>query len=246
MQRSSNNLVQKVLCVPFAIVLFAASLLMSKTAWASSQSGIQKIENVRDTIVMYMDSATRDGMAESSYTYEKGMLKNLKSSNTKIVRAFDYGDMFPEDYATKRRAEVNFVGLKPGTAQVTFTYKGEAHTVKVVVKKYTRPVKTLKVGSTNYARKLKKRPYTVAKYGSLSGKKLTVKAAKGWKITGKIEYAIVKNNRYRYKKIRNGGILPKGDVRGVWINLKNVKTGHIVTAYVYVNVGLPIHEPGID
>ena len=101
---------------------------------------------------------------------------NMKSSKPKVI-------------AAKKTKYGYYVYKIKKAGKTTITYNGTKYTngrsvsVKCVDKhtvyKYANPLKALKVGSTNYAGKLKKAPiYNTG--GSLEGT-VKVKAAKGWK-----------------------------------------------------------------
>ncbi len=104
---------------------------------------------------------------------------NLKSSNTKVLKASwnsNDGDL------------VMLRLRKAGKAVVSFNvvYNGQTTSLKstITVKKYQRPCATFKVGSKNYASKFKKNSYYVTSHKKTPKNKVTVKAAKGWKLAG--------------------------------------------------------------
>lgn len=114
-------------------------------------------------------------------------LKNLKSSNKSVltVKATKYKN--GNVYST----EIMAYAKKAGTATVTFKAGGKNYKVKVTVKNYTNPVSYIKVGSTKMsAAKFKKTNVANLKYSKFSNKKckITVKPAKGWKLSGKIQF----------------------------------------------------------
>ena len=114
-------------------------------------------------------------------------LKNLKSSNKSVltVKATKYknGNM----YST----EIMAYAKKAGSATVSFKAGGKSYKVKVTVKGYANPVSYIKVGGTKLsATKFKKTNVASLKYAKFANKncKITVKPAKGWKLSGKIQF----------------------------------------------------------
>lgn len=91
---------------------------------------------------------------------------------------------------------------KVGTTKITLTYvvNGEKKTksYRIVVKKYVRPCRTFKIGSTNFAPQLKKHMH-LWQQKSVSGK-LSIKTAKGWKLTR----VTLVNKRGKMRTIKNG------------------------------------------
>lgn len=104
---------------------------------------------------------------------------NLKSSKTSVLRV-SWNASDPEFIALKLR--------KPGKAVVSFNvvYNGQTTSLKstVTVKKYKRPCTTFKVGNKNYASKFKKNSLYYTSHKKTPKQKVTVKAAKGWKLAG--------------------------------------------------------------
>lgn len=79
---------------------------------------------------------------------------SFKSSNTKVIKAWTEKNA----YDKKTYPMLNL--KKPGTANLTLTYKSGTkkykYTVKVQVIKYQNPFKTFKIGNKNYASAFKK------------------------------------------------------------------------------------------
>jgi hypothetical protein len=101
---------------------------------------------------------------------------------------------------------------KTGSATLTYrlTKSGGQPSSKTVTERhkivsYKNPVKTFKVGSKNYASKLKKKPTHNVK-GAISGK-VRVKAASGWKIVKirKVKSDFLSGELASQKKVKNGG-----------------------------------------
>lgn len=150
---------------------------------------------------------------------KKTSIKNLKSSNKKIVK------VQPWD---KKLNTVKIDAYKPGKSTITgVLYEGKKKIkkfkIEVVITKYECPVATFKVGNTDYASKYKK----IASYSKSfkKGKKLkiNIKAKKGWKIE-KIEYISDKKG----KEISNNSIITcnkkHSDIRVRFTNKKKTIT----------------------
>ena len=227
MSQARRTLVRS-LCTMVAAVVVALALLPVAALADSAPAGALKISKLKGTVTTYLQG--KKGYSYVDVTCKKGKLTKVKSSNTKVVDVYPWG----EDW--KDANGFTIVGLKKGKATVTYTYKGKKYKVKVVVKKYSNPVKVLKVGKKNYARKLKKNCYIeVKKWSAWKGKKINVTPANGWKIKS-IKYISVNSNytKYSTKKVRNGGKLPKkSGVMEVIINLQNTKNGANQIVYAY-------------
>ena len=228
MSQARKNLIRS-LCSAIAAVVVALALLpVTALADSGMPSSTQKISKLKGTITIYLQDKTYGGY--SHFSCKKGKLTKAKSSNTKVVEVYPWG----EDW--KHANGITIIGNKKGKATVTYTYRGKKHRVKVVVKKYSNPLKTLKIGKKNYARKLKKASYAgIAKWKACKGKKVSVTPAKGWKIVSmRCGCYNADWSKYKAKKVRNGGKLPKaanGD--GITITLKNTKNGAYQDIYAY-------------
>lgn len=141
---------------------------------------------------------------------------SIKSSNSKVVSRYKYAISYNDcPYVTIS---------KPGTATVSFKVKTGGKTynlkTKVTVVKYTNPVKTLKVGKTNYASKFKKsNGYGLTKKDAKSGK-LQIKTKANWKIT---KIKIIDANTGAAVSAKNNTVV---DLNGKWLEItfKNTKT----------------------
>lgn len=149
----------------------------------------------------------------------RGKVSKIKSSKESVAGAW-----FTEDPRGKDNCLV-VEGMKPGTAKISYTYKGKRHTATFVFKKWTNPVKSLTIGKKQCAKYFKtstgfRYSEVYGKGGNdMAGKKLKVTAAKGWKIKS-IKYT----TSDKLKTLKNGGTVPKA-YNIVIIQLKNNKTG---------------------
>ena len=107
---------------------------------------------------------------------------------------------------------------KVGTTKISYKLGGKKKTAVLKVVKWKNPVKSFKIGSTNYASKFKK-AVNFTESIDLSAKRVAVKAARGWKVVKILYYA----GGDMPKKIKNGTTLPNG-TSFVSVVLKNKKT----------------------
>lgn len=145
---------------------------------------------------------------------------NLKSSNTKVLKAkWDKND--PEYIVLKFK--------KAGKATVSFNLvygnKTKALKSKVTVRKYQRPCSVFKVGKKNYVSQFKGKSYHRITYKGDKKYKISVKAAKGWKLKEIYYYSDKTKND---KKIKNNATIKcsgkKGSYAGVYASFQNKKT----------------------
>lgn len=143
-------------------------------------------------------------------------IKSIKSSNKKVVQ-----------YYGAERNNIWFYPRKAGKTVISFKVvnKGKTTTLKtkVTVKKYQKPCTSFKVGSKEYASKFKKEAFYYGKK-PIGRKKISVKAAKGWTVSG-ISVSYGDNTT---KKIRNKSYITFSADSGVdteiWVEFKNKKT----------------------
>lgn len=219
MSQASKTLIRS-LCSTIAAVVIAFGLLPTAALADSIDPYTLNISKLKGTLTIYRSNNSHKGFC--LFTCKKGKLTKVKSSNAKVVEVRPWGDDW------KDSSGITIVGLKKGKATITYTYKGKTRKVKVVVKKYSNPIKTLKIGKKNYAGKLKKySSVNLAKWNACNGKKLSVTPAKNWKIVSiKCSYNNGDWSEHYAKKVKNGGKLPKaanGEV--LVIVLKNTKNG---------------------
>ena len=145
-------------------------------------------------------------------------ITNLKSSNKKVLTV---SKKYQYKYTT-----LNMKLKKAGTATISFKVKIGSKTYnykcKVTVSAYTNPVKTLKIGSKNYASKFKN-----SSFYDLGGKKnhkgkLSITANKNWKIESIYIYNL-KTGKEQKVKNNKSITLKKNHTLGV--SLRNKKTG---------------------
>lgn len=160
-------------------------------------------------------------------------LTYLKSDNEQYIWGFD-GEKITKAKSSNKKVATVKVGKtdgqyfltvkekKPGTTKITFKVDGKKRTVKLVLTKYENPVKSLKIGSKQMAKKYNSYRYRAdgdTSY-SIAGKKIAVKAAPGWKLK-----AIYVGNweTDKVKKVKSGYKFKQDEYPGD-IEFKNTKT----------------------
>lgn len=227
----------------FVLLAMAIALVFSpRLAQAAPNDAVSiaKLKN-NSTVTVYLDDTkgvTPTGAASGwdtksvkhavllRYYGKLGSITDVEETNWPVVTAF-YTD------SPSEKKDILFIHAnRPGKSTVTYTYKGANRKVNINVKKYTRPVSSLKIGKTNYTTKLKKDARIRGAMGRIGGKKVSVKATSGWKISGiyvrYIDYA--RDTAYKWKKIKNGALIPK-KYNDIEIVMQNKKTGGLLSLY---------------
>lgn len=125
------------------------------------------------------------------------------------------------------RTYIKITMKKPGKTKITYKLAGKKKTTTLKLVKWKKPVKSFKIGSTNYASKFNKFS-TYLGVSDLGGKTLKIKPARGWKVA-KIQYLVGEG---KLKKIKNGKKLPSGTT-DVNVTLMNKKTKAVEYLGVY-------------
>ncbi|MCD7883370.1 MAG: hypothetical protein LUI87_06665 [Lachnospiraceae bacterium] len=221
MEKSNFATMKKAL---FAMVICMMAVLampgLKSSAASSKPSCVSKM-----TAYYYVENGTYGLETYSSYIYIKNLsssakISSVKSSNSK----FKASSVVNTDYTKMNAIEISVKNplkkITSGTTtKITFKVKqnGKTYTLscKVTFKLAPSPVKTLKIGSKNYASSFKG---TCSVNTSLSGKKkVTVTAASGYKIDS--IYAFYSDGTQ--KKVKNGS---------------KISTTNLLTLTVYYSV----------
>ena len=194
---------------------FAAVLVLLLTGMISAAVASAEEPYIPSQKVIYMDGVVSSSNIQLFGVSGTSAVTKLKSSNKSVAKVskFTYDD----------DVYVSIKPIKPGTAKVTFNVKHEGKTIKakvnVIVRKYVNPLKSFKIGSTNYTSKFKKT-------GHISVKK----ALKGkLKIKLKAGYVISEINVYSWsgggnmKSVKNNKTVkvPKGSTLSLQVRRKN-------------------------
>ena len=227
MKKTSKKLLSFLLAFGMILSMFAVT---SATSWAADEH-----VPASATLVAYPKPATESLASLSS------KVSGLKSSNKAVVTVklskFTYGTS--QTYYT-----ILAVPKKAGTATVSFKCQGKTYKIKVTVKKYVNPVKSVKIGATTVpGSRFKSSSETSLSYAKFSGKKVktTVTLAKGWKLdklyiysgnnpaNGSMKPAIeyLQKGWMRSESVANGSKIPVAGGKGfrIMFTAVNSKTG---------------------
>ncbi|MCD7744599.1 MAG: hypothetical protein LUI13_04820 [Lachnospiraceae bacterium] len=154
-----------------------------------AQAASTKLD-VPSELTMTLYSSKKDvqwygGSLNKQYlVYSPNSIKNMKSSNSKVVKI------------SKSGTSVYLTAKKAGTATVSFKTGGRTYKIKVTVVKYQNPVSSVAIGSTTIAgSKFDKAATTNVKYSKFANKKVKVMftLAEGWSVK-ESEHTNVKSN----------------------------------------------------
>ncbi|RHQ91038.1 hypothetical protein DWX83_09475 [Ruminococcus sp. AF21-42] len=232
---------RKLLCA-----MTASAVLLGGTFPAAAYEGTQMQtqvtesiqENYRDDGILMKKKMNFDyyGKYENNIYSNQKLLTCVKlkgnSTNLKAVSS-DHSIVSVEKVETGDSYSCNiYIKMKkPGKTvlKVQVTENGKTKTVdtsEITVRKYSNPVKSLKVGNREYASKLNKLP-SANLYNVKTGTyKISCTAAKGWKVK-EITYAVRKNTSdygsIEYRKLKNNGTvkLNKKDMKDFYVELYN-------------------------
>ncbi len=194
------------------------------------------------TVYLQDKSGTSSGYTEGDTIKVKTTkkVKNAKSSKKSVLK-LEGTDKF------KKYSLISFYAKKAGTSKVTYKVGSKTYTTKVTVKNYTNPAKTIMISGVksgkNIASKFKKaNEDDTFKISTTTNKaKLTVQAAKGWKLTeavfrdedtGKNLVEKTYSKGTSKKKTYSLGKLTKGHTCWAALTFKNTKTSGTQTIYV--------------
>ena len=198
-----------------AMVAALVALFML-TACAGVAWGYQ-VEDMKTTTTMktfyypnYADGNTFDVWANDGKQFVK------PKSNNKDVAVVKF--------STSDKDELMVRFKKPGKATVTFKFEEKKYTIKCIVAKYTNPLKTFKIGSTNLTKRFQNKSTSLMKKGIPSGK-VTVVPSAAWKIV-----------RFEYHDESKGKVVKPKTIKKLssdhqWLNVvvKHKKSGACLT-----------------
>lgn len=205
------------------LVLVVSLFVVARPALAYEQHEVGSWKSGTYNMVVFNKTKNVSPEINEIVVYEpnpnaKNKISKVKLSNKNVAKIKYKGNW---DFTVELK--------KAGTTTITYTYKGKTYKHKLVVNKYTNPMKSFKVGSTEYKTKFKKTPICNVK-SKISGKKVKVKAASGWKIS-----EILVSTTNGEKRVKNGYKLKKGESY-VTVVLKNKKKGTTEAVSVWYDV----------
>ena len=209
----------------------------SATGWAADEH-----VPASATLVAYPKPATESLASLSS------KVSGLKSSNKAVVTA----KLSKSTYGTSQTYyTILAVPKKAGTATVSFKCQGKTYKIKVTVKKYVNPVKSVKIGATTVSgSRFKSSSETSLSYAKFAEKKVktTVTLAKGWKLgelyiysgnnpaNGSMKPAIeyMQKGWMRSESVANGGKIPVAGGKGFRIMFTAVNSKIGIREYMTI------------
>ena len=163
-------------------------------------------------------------------TSKSSKVTNLKTSNKSVVTVSS--KIGAKSVAADTRRFIYVTAKKAGTATVSYKANGTTYKVKLTVKKYTSPLSSLKLGSSNITSKFQKSSVYTLPYAKYANKnvKLSFKGKSGWTVNanylekaGKFASNMLKNNKTFKVTKKNSMLL---------LSAVNNKTGQSETAVV--------------
>ena len=234
MKKTSKTLLSFLLSSGMILSMFAVT---SATGWAADEH-----VPASATLVAYPKPATESLASLSS------KVSGLKSSNKAVVTA----KLSKSTYGTSQTYyTILAVPKKAGTATVSFKCQGKTYKIKVTVKKYVNPVKSVKIGATTVSgSRFKSSSETSLSYAKFAEKKVktTVTLAKGWKLgelyiysgnnpaNGSMKPAIEYMQRgwMRSESVANGGKIPVAGGKGFRIMFTAVNSKIGIREYMTI------------
>ena len=234
MKKTSKKLLSFLLAFGMIFSMFAVT---SATGWAADEH-----VPASATLVAYPKPATESLASLSS------KVSGLKSSNKAVVTA----KLSKSTYGTSQTYyTILAVPKKAGTATVSFKCQGKTYKIKVTVKKYVNPVKSVKIGATTVSgSRFKSSSETSLSYAKFAEKKVktTVTLAKGWKLgelyiysgnnpaNGSMKPAIEYMQRgwMRSESVANGGKIPVAGGKGFRIMFTAVNSKIGIREYMTI------------
>ena len=234
MKKTSKTLLSFLLAFGMILSMFAVT---SATGWAADEH-----VPASETLVAYPKPATESLASLSS------KVSGLKSSNKAVVTA----KLSKSTYGTSQTYyTILSVPKKAGTATVSFKCQGKTYKIKVTVKKYVNPVKSVKIGATTVSgSRFKSSSETSLSYAKFAEKKVktTVTLAKGWKLgelyiysgnnpaNGSMKPAIEYMQRgwIRSESVANGGKIPVAGGKGFRIMFTAVNSKIGIREYMTI------------
>lgn len=212
-----SKFIKKVFSTMLALVIVITTIMVSTPFTVVTEAANKEIyvNPYSKRVVTYKpEGDTRDNYTVISIMgcNKKSEIKNLKSSDKSVTLEKQDGYI------------VAYYKNKAVKATITCTVKNVKLKTTLTVKKYSNPLKTLKIGSKNYTSKFNKTDEFELK-SAVKNQKLSVQLNKGWKITlvsiynNKSKYYNVDGNKFS-KKVSLG----KG-YSSVYITCENEKTG---------------------
>ena len=171
LKRGGRAMVVFACAVMIAVAVLMADGYGQAHAYASAA---QSLSHPNGTIAISVQKSGNQTVAFYTTSNSTKKPRNVKLSNKNVAKA------------QVQPGLIMVTMKKPGAIKLSYRWGGKSHTVTIRGYKYANPVKSLKIGGRQYAKKFSQT--SVANLGSLSEKgtcptgKLQVVAAKNWKV----------------------------------------------------------------
>ncbi len=222
------------------VVVLVAGIFVASPTDAEAASSLKYDKKVTVYLSRKTGKSSKYGYG-SIIIHTSKALKSVKSSNKSKV-----GNLFA--YYNGSYSQIEFIAKKAGTATISFKVGGKTYKSKVTVKKYTNPLKTVKITGVNSGKNIaskvkKKNEVSLSLKKTKTNAKLTIKPAKNWKVTD-VSFSDGTNYNSKVDKTYSKGFsktktyklktLKKSHAYYLIIELKNKKNG--ATQHVYYNI----------
>lgn len=220
MKKATKRLLAAFLALAMVFTLLAVPATSMRNVSASEKVGINPYSD--RTVSMTPEEQkwaasgiTLSGVISITGTTKASQIKKLKSSNKNMK-------------VSAHAAASGYIAVeykKPGKTTISCTAKGKKLKTTFTVKKYSNPVKTLKIGSKSYTSKFNKvRIASSAK--KISKQTLNIKAKKGWTI----DWVSVYNGSSKYYTVNKKSFSKKVTL--------NKKGGYVMVKLTQKSTGL--------
>lgn len=229
MKTFQQNCINKVLKLSIIAIFALVLLIPAKNAYAGYDN--QVIPYAKNITLI---TSPPEKSTHCMYYLDLG--KKIKNA-TKVTVDYNgviMANAYKYDYMTDYNVTVT--ALEPGSGKLTVKVwkNGTKKTYKINVKvvKYKNPVKSLKIGSKEYAKKFKNNDILGNVKFPVSKKKISIKPASGWKVKSIVAYAGPEQNAVKAKNNSTFNFKKWEPVRNILVTLENKKTKAVQQLFV--------------
>ena len=186
---------KKTLKKMMALMIMAAIII---TSAVPALAAFQYDKNITE---YFLDSSSILGPSSDRGIHMYGMpgkISNVKSSNKSVAKILNYGNTdnkynyfhsSPTALKNRKDSYISYQVKKPGSSTISFKVGSKTYKSKIKILKYVNPLSSLTITGFNDGKSFHKKfnqatDIDLEVKKSVSNAKLTVKAKKGWVITG--------------------------------------------------------------
>lgn len=241
----------KILMVTFLFCFLFSSTALAEIDYPKNMTIYKNSKSAGAYVYGYInltDLQPSDQITKGSLKSSSTILQNL--SATRYIFLDRYEDIYPGTWDDIEyrwdSAAIEFTAHRTGIARVNFKIGNKSYSTKVKVLAYENPLSKVTITgikngtNTNLASMLKNRNIAeIRNTKTINNAKLSITAAKNWKITG-LHYNSSNGetrslNCYRSSVSMNVGKLAKNKVSYISCWMENVTTGGTIYCYYYLN-----------